>query len=142
MVVKIFDDRQWTHIVLNLFDSEIFNLEQCDCSFFFLINVVRTWSIPSWQLLMTLSSVLFIVVHLLSFLTLHVAVNSLSCSKNCLYTANIWFNLLALTSDQCVTSCYNINTSFREQMIRIEEITIITWVVGVQALTNSLWIVG
>lgn len=48
---------------------------------------------------MTLSSVLFIVVHLLSFLTLHVAVNSLSCSKNCLYTANIWFNLLALTSD-------------------------------------------
>lgn len=35
MVVKIFDDRQWTHIVLNLFDSEIFNLEQCDCFFFF-----------------------------------------------------------------------------------------------------------
>ena len=131
-----------TYIVLNLFDSEIFNLEQCDCFFFFLINVVRTWSILSWQLLMALSSVLFIVVHLLSFLTLHVAVNSLSCSKNCLYTANIWFNLLALTSDQCVTSCYNINTSFREQMIRIEEITIITWVVGVQALTNSLWIVG
>ena len=86
---------------------------------------------------MALSSVLFIVVHLLSFLTLHVAVNSLSCSKNCLYTANIWFNLLALTSDQCVTSCYNVNTSIREQMIRIEEITIITWVVGVQALTNS-----
>lgn len=131
-----------TYIVLNLFDSEIFNLEQCDCFFFFLINVVRTWSILSWQLLMALSSVLFIVVHLLSFLTLHVAVNSLSCSKNCLYTTNIWFNLLALTSDQCVTSCYNVNTSFREQMIRIEEITIITWVVGVQALTNSPSIVG
>lgn len=26
------------HIVLNLFDSEIFNLEQCDCFFFFFFD--------------------------------------------------------------------------------------------------------